>query len=86
MLALVACVMYVPSVAAGDLEELLSSKEDGKQRADVLPTFDPASGRSRALLALSQSARTATACHWIDPFHQQGHVAEVSVPPPKAKG
>jgi hypothetical protein len=86
MLATFACVVYVPSVAAGISEELLPAKEDGKERADELPSFDPASYRSRTLLALSLGAQTDTACHWIDPFHMQGHVAEVSVPPPKLRG
>ncbi len=84
VLALLACTAFAPSVVANMTEEVLPWSQEERAHSAELPAFDPASGHSRALLARNVNALTATTWHWVDPFHKQGHVAEVLVPPPKA--
>ncbi len=84
VLALLACTAFAPSVVANMTEEVLPWSQEERAHSAELPAFDPASGQSRILLARNLNALTATAWHWVDPFHMQGHVAEVLVPPPKA--
>ena len=83
VLALLACTAFAPSVVADLTEEVLSWSQEERAHSAELPAFDPASGESRSLLARNVNALMATAWHWVDPFHKQGHVAEVLVPPPK---
>lgn len=84
VLALLACTAFAPTVTANMTEEVLPWNQEERTHSAELPAFDPASGQSRALLARNVNAVTATAWHWVDPFHKQGHVADVLVPPPKA--
>lgn len=83
VLALLACTAFAPTVTANMTEDVLPWNEEERAHSAELPAFDPASDTSRALLARSVNAITATAWHWVDPFHKQGRVAEVLVPPPK---
>lgn len=84
VLALLACTAFAPSVVANMTEEVLPWSQEERAHSADLPSFDPASVQSRSLLARNVNALTAAAWHWVDPFHKQGHVTEVLVPPPKA--
>jgi hypothetical protein len=84
IVCVLACMLFSPSVTGGLSEEFLPTGTEEKVPEVEVATFDPASLYSRALHIRSTNASAMTAWHWTAPFHQQGHVVEVMVPPPEA--